>query len=231
MYKSVIYLCKQHSRRTNLDPAAFRGGSSDGKPTEPGGSGAFKLGSRSHGPKRKVCTSRTFTLSAHRGMRVDFRSLTGACAARRWDLDRAGRGKSWLAPLRRVAGSPNQSAGPTVRYGLACANDRTNTKSGAGAGWHLLGNNRGGPPPIKTCARFQGHWEVFGGYRQPYSGNPVLPGSPGHGHPASRTRLSRKRRSRSRRGRAGDGLFFGRLVGGVRAHRDKTEHRLDVGFL
>src|SRR5215471_20779234 len=139
--------------------------------------------SRNHGSKRNACISRIPILPAHRGMRMGFRNLTGAGPARRRGLDRAGGGEPRLAPLWPVARSPDQRARAARRYGLACADDRADTEFGANAGRHILGNYRGGPPTIKTCPRFHSLWEVFGGYREPYSEYPVLPCSPGHSHP------------------------------------------------
>ena len=134
--------------------------------------------------------SQTFALRNCRRIHVSDSGFGGGGTARRRDLDRSGRRKSWITPLRRVARSPDECARPTVRYSIACANERADTKSGADAGRYFLGNYRGGPPTIKTCPRLQSLWEVFGGYHEPYSEYPVLPCSPGHSHPTGATWLN-----------------------------------------
>jgi hypothetical protein len=133
---------------------------------------------------------RIIAVAAYHWMCVGFSNLAGAGSTRRWGLDRAGTRKFRLAPLWRLARSLDQSARATLRYGLACANDRVDTKSGADAGRYLFGNHRGGPPTIKTCPRLQSLWEVFGRYCEPYSEYPVLPCSSGHSHPTGATWLN-----------------------------------------
>ena len=83
-------------------------------------------------------------------------------------FDRARARDPWHPPLRRLARSPDQCARPTVRRGLTCANDRAHGESGADAGRELLGNYAGSLGRVTIRARFQNHWQVFGGLSQPY---------------------------------------------------------------